>query len=55
MTVRFNTQGESADESEWTAKLLVGADGTFSPVRRQCLDDGKPDFAVRTQAEIHQV
>lgn len=45
MAVRFNTQGECADE--WTAKLVVGADGAFSPVRRQCLDDGKPDFAVR--------
>eukprot|EP00208_Stichococcus_sp_RCC1054_P001533 CAMPEP_0206142378 /NCGR_PEP_ID=MMETSP1473-20131121/16630_1 /ASSEMBLY_ACC=CAM_ASM_001109 /TAXON_ID=1461547 /ORGANISM="Stichococcus sp, Strain RCC1054" /LENGTH=440 /DNA_ID=CAMNT_0053537357 /DNA_START=156 /DNA_END=1478 /DNA_ORIENTATION=- len=43
VAVRFNTQGECADE--WTAKLVVGADGAFSPVRRQCLDDGKPDFA----------
>ncbi|DBB16334.1 TPA: hypothetical protein ACH3X3_014633 [Trebouxia sp. C0006] len=26
------------------AKLLVGADGYFSKVRTQCLDDGPPDF-----------
>jgi len=28
------------------AKLLVGADGYFSKVRTQCLDDGPPDFVV---------
>lgn len=28
------------------AKLLVGADGYFSKVRSQCLDDGPPDFVV---------
>lgn len=28
------------------AKLLVGADGYFSRVRNQCLDDGPPDFVV---------
>ena len=27
-------------------KLLVGADGYFSAVRQQCLEDGPPDFAV---------
>lgn len=26
------------------AKLLVGADGYFSKIRSQCLDDGPPDF-----------
>ncbi len=28
------------------AKLLVGADGYFSKVRSQCLNDGPPDFVV---------
>lgn len=28
-------------------KLMVGCDGLFSPVRRQCLADGPPDFGVR--------
>ena len=28
------------------AKLLLGADGYFSKVRSQCLDDGPPDFVV---------
>ncbi len=28
------------------AKVLVGADGYFSKVRAQCLDDGPPQFAV---------
>ena len=28
------------------AKLLVGADGYFSKIRSQCLDDGPPDFVV---------
>ena len=29
------------------AKLLVGADGYFSKIRSQCLDDGPPTFVVR--------
>jgi 2-polyprenyl-6-methoxyphenol hydroxylase-like FAD-dependent oxidoreductase len=29
------------------ARLLVGADGYFSRVRRQCLNDGLPEFSVR--------
>jgi 2-polyprenyl-6-methoxyphenol hydroxylase-like FAD-dependent oxidoreductase len=28
------------------AKVLVGADGYFSGVRQQCLDDGPPNFGV---------
>ncbi len=28
------------------AKVLVGADGYFSKVRAQCLDDGPPTFNV---------
>ena len=28
------------------AKVLVGADGYFSRVRNQCLNDGPPDFVV---------
>lgn len=43
--VRFQ-QGGAEGGSEWEARLVVGADGAFSAVRRQCLDDGKPDFAV---------
>lgn len=31
-----------------TAKVLIGADGAFSGVRRQCLADGKPKSPVRT-------
>lgn len=29
------------------AKVLIGADGYFSRIRKQCLDDGPPTFAVR--------
>jgi len=29
------------------AKLVIGADGIFSQVRQQTLDDGPPDFTVR--------
>ncbi len=32
------------------AKVLVGADGYFSKVRTQCLNDGPPDFVVRSRA-----
>ena len=28
------------------AKILIGADGYFSRVRKQCLNDGPPMFAV---------
>lgn len=28
------------------AKVLIGADGYFSRVRKQCLNDGPPMFAV---------
>ena len=28
------------------AKLLIGADGYFSKIRQQCLNDGPPEFAV---------
>ena len=28
------------------AKVLIGADGYFSRIRKQCLDDGPPIFAV---------
>ena len=29
------------------AKVLIGADGYFSRIRKQCLNDGPPLFAVR--------
>ncbi len=32
------------------AKLAVGADGYFSKVRTQCLNDGPPDFVVSSRA-----
>ena len=34
------------------AKVLVGADGYFSRVRNQCLNDGPPDFVVSTLPAI---
>lgn len=34
------------DQPAVHAKLLVGADGYFSKVRSQCLDDGPPTFNV---------
>jgi len=38
------------------AKLLVGADGYFSKVRSQCLDDGPPDFVVScTHCDCYKV
>lgn len=45
--VKFqHREGDGSRESEWTAKVLIGADGAFSAVRRQCLDDGSPMLAV---------
>ncbi len=35
------------------AKVLVGADGYFSKVRAQCLDDGPPQFAVISITSNH--
>lgn len=35
------------ESSSVSAKVLIGADGAFSRVRKQCLDDGKPDASVR--------
>ena len=43
MSVTFQGSGGSED---WEAKLVVGADGAFSAMRRQCLDDGPPVLAV---------
>ena len=37
---------EAGEPKHLTCKLLVGADGYFSSVRQQCLQDGPPDFAV---------
>lgn len=36
------------------AKLLVGADGYFSKVRTQCLDDGPPTFSVSSLYLLHR-
>lgn len=33
------------------AKVLIGADGYFSRIRKQCLNDGPPMFAVSLQSE----
>ena len=37
---------EAGESKQLRCKLLVGADGYFSAVRQQCLQDGPPDFAV---------
>lgn len=37
---------EAGDSVAIGAKLLIGADGGFSAVRRQCLGDGLPDWKV---------
>ena len=42
VTLHFDGEGQAPVR----AKLLVGADGYFSRVRKQCLDDGPPKFAV---------
>ncbi len=42
VTVKF----EGGEPGPVRAKVLIGADGYFSAVRQQCLDDGPPDFAV---------
>ena len=34
------------DQPSVHAKVLIGADGYFSKVRSQCLDDGPPAFNV---------
>jgi len=40
------TYTEAGEPKHIRCKLLVGADGYFSAVRQQCLEDGPPDFAV---------
>ena len=47
VTVRFSSRG--GGDTAYSARLLVGADGGFSSVRRQCLDDGLPRFPVSAQ------
>ncbi len=42
VTVRF----AGGEPGPVRAKVLIGADGYFSAVRQQCLDDGPPNFAV---------
>jgi len=37
------------------AKVLVGADGYFSRIRKQCLNDGPPLFAVSTASAAIQM
>ena len=41
------------DQPSVRAKILVGADGYFSKVRKQCLDDGPPQFAVSCFSPLH--
>lgn len=35
------------------AKLLIRADGYFSKIRQQCLNDGPPDFVVCWKTCLH--
>jgi 2-polyprenyl-6-methoxyphenol hydroxylase-like FAD-dependent oxidoreductase len=44
VTVRFSSRG--GGETAYSARVLIGADGGFSGVRRQCLDDGLPKNPV---------
>lgn len=44
MTVRFSSR--AGGETAYSARVLIGADGGFSGVRRQCLDDGLPKSPV---------
>lgn len=37
------------------AKVLIGADGYFSRIRKQCLNDGPPLFAVSTASAAMQM
>ena len=34
------------------AKVIIGADGYFSAVRQQCLNDGPPDFGVSNESML---
>jgi 2-polyprenyl-6-methoxyphenol hydroxylase-like FAD-dependent oxidoreductase len=45
--VRFSSR-EGRGETAYSAKVLIGADGGFSGVRRQCLHDGLPKSPVST-------
>ncbi len=55
VTVRFwrhmgggdDPAGEEGEEVQVRAKVVVGADGAHSAVRRACLDDGPPQNGVR--------
>ena len=47
VTVRFSSR--AGDETAYSARVLIGADGGFSGVRRQCLDDGLPNSPVSAQ------
>ena len=41
VSIHFN-DGRPAEH----ARFVIGADGFFSKIRKQCLDDGPPDFTV---------
>ena len=45
---------EAGEAKNLRCKLLVGADGYFSAVRQQCLQDGPPEFAV-SPARIYAI
>lgn len=40
------------DQPSVRAKILIGADGYFSRIRKQCLNDGPPMFAVRASSPV---
>jgi 2-polyprenyl-6-methoxyphenol hydroxylase-like FAD-dependent oxidoreductase len=44
VTVRFSSR--AGGETEYSTRVLIGADGGFSGVRRQCLNDGLPNSPV---------